>query len=68
VDQSTIPLREFLESKHGELVRGLEDIKDLQRITNGRVRSAEVKIAILQVGYALGGFLAAAWFFEWIKR
>jgi hypothetical protein len=37
-------------------------------MTNGRVRKAEIAIAVLQWGYGLGAVLAAAWFFKLWER
>jgi hypothetical protein len=45
----------------------LQEILEQAKLTNGRVRGHDVKIAILQVGYALGAFLAGSWFLGWIK-
>jgi hypothetical protein len=65
---SDITLKELINERHEVVVERLDQLLVKVTETNGRVRTAEVRIAVLQVGYALGAFLAAAWFFEWIKR
>lgn len=40
----------------------LSGIYTEQKLTNGRVRRAEVAIAMLQVGYALGAFVLGGLF------
>jgi hypothetical protein len=58
-------LREFLDERHDSLMeanrerhlavmRGLEEIKEKQDETNGRVRKAEQDIAVLTWAYGLG--------------
>lgn len=76
-DTGQVSLREFfdekfkrLEDQGDEQLRELKEIKAKQDITNGRVRSAEIAIAVLQVGYAIGGALflgALGWMFGQLK-
>lgn len=54
-----ITLRELLEAQLAAHSDKLDTIIALQRETNGRVRKAEIAIAILQVGYVVGGAVAA---------
>jgi hypothetical protein len=58
-------LREFLDERHDALMdanrerhaavmRGLDEIKEKQDLTNGRVRKAEQNIAVLTWAYGVG--------------
>jgi Flp pilus assembly protein TadB len=60
-----ITLREFLDQRHDAMMaasnerhlavmRSLEEIKEKQDETNGRVRKAEQNIAVLSWAYGLG--------------
>lgn len=49
-----VSLREFFDEKFDALDSKADQIIALQRETNGRVRKAEVAIAILQWAYAIG--------------
>lgn len=49
-----VSLREFFDEKFDALDSKADQIIALQRETNGRVRKAEMAIAILQWAYAIG--------------
>lgn len=60
----TVPLRELLEEKFKRLeeqndtcIEKQDAMLGKQDITNGRLRAAEIAIAILQVGYVIGGVI-----------
>ena len=72
---SEISLREFFEEKfthlegsHTLLRDKADQIIDKLDITNGRVRKAEIAIAVLQWAYAAGAAVLAAWFFNLLKQ
>lgn len=72
---NTVSLREFFDEKfaeHSGRLEGLDKKADAilieVRATNGRVRKAEVAIAILQWAYAIGAAVLAGWFFDILKR
>lgn len=59
-------LRELLEVKLDAHDEKLDAILAEVKLTNGRVRTAEKAIAVLQVGYVVGGAILAgvgAWLF-----
>lgn len=66
--RDTVSLREFFNQKFENIDDKLETIIAKQDITNGRVRRAEVAIAILQWAYGIGAAVVAGWFFNLIKR
>jgi hypothetical protein len=68
VDQSSVTLKEFINERHEVVVGRLDEAIEKVTETNGRVRVLEVKVVVLQIGYAIGTFLAAGWFMEWFKR
>lgn len=49
-----VSLREFFDEKFRALSAQNEEIIELQKLTNGRVRAAEIAIAVLSWAYALG--------------
>lgn len=56
----TVSLRDFIDSKLDAINSKADRIIELQKETNGRVRKAEVAIALLQWAYGLGG-LVVGW-------
>ena len=74
-EHETVSLRDLLDEKFRALTEKVDTIDEkvdktigLQETTNGRVRKAEVAIAILQWAYMLGAAVMAAWFFDIVKR
>ena len=65
--EPSVSLLTFFEAKFAHIDEKLETIIAKQDITNGRVRRAEVAIAILQWAYGLGAAVAAGWFFNLFK-
>jgi len=65
---NTVSLREFFDEKFDGLDKKADAILIEVRSTNGRVRKAEVAIAILQWAYAIGAAVLAGWFFDILKR
>lgn len=55
-------LREVVDAKLDAITDKLDLVLAKQDTTNGRVRKAEIAVAVLQWGYGLGAFLGAAWF------
>lgn len=49
-----VSLRDFFDEKFNALNDKAEQIIELQKLTNGRVRSAEKAIAVLSWAYGLG--------------
>jgi hypothetical protein len=68
VDESSVTLKELINERHEVVVSRLDELIRRVTETNGRVRILEVKVVVLQIGYAIGTFLAAGWFMEWFKR
>jgi hypothetical protein len=74
MNEPQVPFRELIQVKLDRLEeqndQAIELCKSMlveQKITNGRLRAAEVKIAVLQVGYGLGTVLLTAgayWLFS----
>lgn len=67
-DPAGVSLREFFEERFANLNEKLDQVLAKQDITNGRVRRAEVAIAILQWAYGIGAAVLAAWFFNVIGQ
>lgn len=70
-----VSLREFIDEKFSHVhstITGVSEkadqILDKQNVTNGRVRSSEKAIAVLQVIGAVGTFMAAAAFAYLLDR
>ena len=63
-----VSLREFFDEKFARLEEKAEEIIALQKETNGRVRKAEIAIAILQWAYAVGAGIVGWLALEWLKR
>ena len=54
MSSDNVSLREFLEAKLDPIAAKAEEIIELQKLTNGRVRSAEKAIAVLTWAYGIG--------------
>lgn len=54
-----VTLRDFFDEKFRALSAQNEQIIELQKITNGRVRAAEKAIAVLSWAYGLGAAVLA---------
>jgi|JI10StandDraft_1071094.scaffolds.fasta_scaffold89142_3 hypothetical protein len=62
-------MTETPESVHLQYIKErLDQILDQTTATNGRLRKAEIAIAILQWGYGLGAAVTAAWFFNLLGK
>jgi hypothetical protein len=62
-------MTETPESVHLLYIRErLDEILEQTIATNGRMRRAEIAIAILQWGYGIGAAVTAAWFFNLIGK
>lgn len=48
MDSQSVPLREYLDERHQAVMAELRQIKEYQRIQNGRVDKAEDAIIVLQ--------------------
>lgn len=67
-DPSHVSLRDFFDEKFRALEAKAEEIIELQRLTNGRVRAAEKAIAVLSWAYGLGAGVLAWMAIETVKR
>ena len=62
MDHDSIGLREYLTERLDKQDKLLEHIHAEVRTTNGRVRSLEKAVAVLQAGYGLGAFITGSAF------
>lgn len=67
-DPSHVSLREFFDEKFRALSAQNEQIIELQKLTNGRVRAAEKAIAVLSWAYGLGAAVLAWLVIETVKH
>ena len=63
-----VTLREFFDEKFRALDEKADQIIELQKLTNGRVRAAEKVIAVLSWAYGLGAAVIAWLAIESVKR
>ncbi len=67
-DQHHVTLRDFFEEKFRALSAQNDQIIELQKLTNGRVRAAEKAIAVLSWAYGLGVVVLGWLVIETVKR
>ncbi len=67
-DPQHVSLREFFEEKFRALDAKADKIIALQGETNGRVRKAEIAIAVLKWAYGLGALVIGWLVLETVKK
>ncbi len=67
-DQPHVTLRDFFDEKFRALSAQNDQIIELQKLTNGRVRAAEKAIAVLSWAYGLGVVVLGWLVLETVKK
>jgi hypothetical protein len=62
-----VSLRDFLDERHRALMGALDEIKEKQDKTNGRIQGAEKAIALLWGAYGIG-LIALGWLFVKVAK